>query len=97
MIDSAFLASHLFKTNICDSRRKAHMYPYKEIVMFIAQMLLCSSLAASCIGIEDENGLVSNVKACEKRLEEMISDAREIMPFFVVVYVDCKEIEAMAV
>ena len=65
--------------------------------MFIAHLLLCSSLAASCIGIEDETGLVSNVKECEKRLEEMISDARDIMPFFVVVYVDCKEIEAMAV
>lgn len=65
--------------------------------MFIAQLLLCSSIAAKCIGIEDETGLVSNVKACEKRLEEMVSDAREIMPLFIVVYVDCKEIEAIAV
>ena len=52
--------------------------------MFIAQMLLCSSIAAKCIGVEDETGLVSNVAACEKRIEEMVSDAREIMPLFVV-------------
>ena len=65
--------------------------------MFIAQMLLCSSIVARCIGVEDETGLVSNVAACEKRIEEMVSDAREIMPFFVVVHVDCKEVEGIAV
>lgn len=65
--------------------------------MFIAQMLLCSSIAARCIGVEDETGLVSNVKACEKRIEEMVIDARDIMPLFVVVHVDCKRIEGMAV
>lgn len=65
--------------------------------MFIAQLLLCSAIAARCIGIEDETGLVSNVRACEKRIEEMVSDAREMMPLFVVVYVDCKEIDALSV
>ena len=65
--------------------------------MFIAQMLLCSSLAARCIGVEDDNGIVANVKACEKRIEEMVNDAREIMPLFVVVHVDCKEIKGFAV
>ena len=59
--------------------------------MFIAQMLLCSSIAARCVGVEDETGLVSNVAACEKRIEEMVSDAQEIMPLFVVVHVGCKE------
>ena len=65
--------------------------------MFIAQMLLCSSIAARCIGFEDESGFVSNVAACEKRIEEMVSDAREIMPLFVVVHVDCKEVDGIAV
>ena len=65
--------------------------------MFIAQLLLCSVIAARCIGVEDETGLVSSVKACEKRIEEMVSDAREIMPLFVVVHVDCKRIEGIAV
>ena len=44
--------------------------------MFIAQMLLCSSIAAKCVGVEDETGLVSNVAACEKRIEEMVGDAQ---------------------
>lgn len=65
--------------------------------MFLAQILLCSSIMAKCIGVVDETGLVSNVKACEKRIEEMVSDVREIMPFFVVVRVDCKAIEGIAV
>ena len=65
--------------------------------MFSAQMLLCSSIAASCIGVEDKTGLVFHVAACEKRIEEMVSDAREIMPLFVVVHVDCKEVEGIAV
>ena len=65
--------------------------------MFIAQMLLCSSIAARCIGVEDKTGMVSDVKECEKRIEEMVIDAREMMPSFVVVHVDCKEIVGFAV
>ena len=65
--------------------------------MFVAQMLLCSSIVARCIGVEDQTGLVSDVKACEKRIEEMVIDAREIMPSFVVVHVDCREIVGFAV
>ena len=65
--------------------------------MFIAQMLLCSAIAAKCVGVEDETGLVSNVSACEKRIEEMVSDAREIMPLFVVVHVDCKEVDGISI
>ena len=65
--------------------------------MFIAQLLLCSSIVARCIGVEDETGFVSDIKACEKRIEEMVSDAREIMPLFVVVHVDCRRMEGIAV
>lgn len=65
--------------------------------MFIAQMLLCSSIAISCIRVEDETGLVADVKACEKRIEEMVSDARKIIPLFVVVQVECKVVEGFAV
>ena len=65
--------------------------------MFLAQMVICSLAAARCFGIEDETGLVSNFYACEKRIEEMVNDALEIMPRFVVVHVDCKKIEAFAV
>ena len=42
-------------------------------------------------------GLISNVTACEKRIEEMVSDGREIMPLFVVVHVDCKKVNGIAV
>ena len=65
--------------------------------MFIAQILLCSSIAATCVGVEDETGLISDVRACEKRIEEMVSDVREIMPLFVVVHVDCKEVDGISV
>lgn len=65
--------------------------------MFIAQILLCSSIAATCVGVEDETGLISDVTACEKRIEEMVSDVREIMPLFVVVHVDCKEVDGISV
>ena len=65
--------------------------------MFLAQMLLCSSIAARCVGVEDETGLVSDFAACEKRIEQMASDAREIMPHFVVVFVGCKEVNGIAV
>ena len=65
--------------------------------MFLAQMLLCSSIAARCIGVEDKTGVVLDVNACEKRIEEMVSDAREIMPSFVVVRVECREIKGFSV
>ena len=65
--------------------------------MFVAQMLLCNSIVARCIGVEDQTGMVSDVKACEKRIEEMVNDAREIMPSFFVVHVDCNEIVGLAV
>ena len=65
--------------------------------MFIAQLLLCSSIAARCVGVEDETGLVADFEACEKRIEEMVSDAREILPLFVVVHVGCKEVDGIAV
>ena len=65
--------------------------------MFLAQMLLCSLTVARCIGVEVEIGLIANVNTCEKRIEEMVNDAREISPFFVVVHVDCKEIKGFAV
>ena len=65
--------------------------------MFLAQMLLCSSIAAHCIGVQDETGLVSDVKACKRRIEEMVSDAQEIMPLFIVVSVDCKKVKGTAV
>ena len=48
--------------------------------MFIAQILLCSSIAATCVGVEDETGLISDVTACEKRIEEMVNEALEVMP-----------------
>ena len=58
--------------------------------MFVAQMLLCSSIVAGCIGVEDETGLVPGVKALEKRIEEMVTDARETMQSLVVVCVYCE-------
>ena len=65
--------------------------------MFTPQMLLCSSIVARCIGFEDKIGLVSNIAACEKRIQDMVSDALETMPLFIVVHVDCKEVDGIAV
>ena len=96
LTDSAYFAPRLIKINICSSGRAPYLCQEKD-VMFIAQMLLCSSIVVRCIGVEDETGLVSNLKACEMRIEEMVNDAREIMPLFVVVHVDCKEVEGIAV
>lgn len=65
--------------------------------MFIAQILLCSSIASKCIGIEDGAGMVSDIENCAERLEAMVNDARETMPRFFVVRVDCKEVEGIAI
>ena len=65
--------------------------------MFLAHMLLCGSIAARRIGLEEETGLVLNVAAFVKRIEEMVSDVREIMTLFVVVHVDFKKVDRIDV
>ena len=94
--DSAFFALHLFKINICYLQPTAYVRVEVK-TMFIAQILLCSSIAVKCIGIEDGAGMVSDIEICAKRLEAMVDDARETMPRFIVVSVDCKEVEGFAI
>ena len=67
------------------------------IVLFIAQMLLCISLSAKFVGLEDNTGAVSEVKAYDKRFEEMVIDAIEIMQRFVVVDVDFKKVACFSI
>ena len=65
--------------------------------MFAAQILLCSSIAAQCIGFEDDAITGTDILACEKRIEEIIVDARDVMPWFRVVHADCKKLPGLSV
>ena len=56
--------------------------------MLIGQRLLRTSISARCIGVVDETGLVLNVTKYEKRIEDMVSEARGIMPLFVALHLD---------
>ena len=65
--------------------------------MFAAQILLCSSITAKCIGFEDDAITGVDILACEKRIEEIIVDARDVLPFYKVVHADCKKLPGFSV
>ena len=61
---------------------------FKARTVLIGQRLLRTSISARCIGVVDETGLVLNVTKYEKRIEDMVSEARGIMPLFVALHLD---------
>ncbi len=60
--------------------------------MFIAQIILCSSIVAQCVGFEDRDKVNIDLVACEKRAEALVQDASKSMPQFVVARARCKKI-----
>ena len=65
--------------------------------MFAAQILLCSSIAAQCIGFEDDAIIGADILVCEKRIEKIIVDARNVLPWFEVVHADCRKLPGFSV
>ena len=65
--------------------------------MFAAQILLCSSIAAQCIGFEDDAITGTDVLACEKRIEEIIVDVRDALPWYQLVHAGCKQLPGFSV
>ena len=65
--------------------------------MFIAQLFLCSAIANKCIGLEDDTGIVRDFSACEKRIEEMVTDAGIFMPDYQVLHVGCTKLPGFSV
>ena len=51
-------------------------------MMFAAKILLCSSITAQCISFEDDAITGADILACEKRIEEIIVDARDVLPWY---------------
>ena len=64
--------------------------------MFVAQIVICSSILGECVGFEDST--VKNIDRvmCEKRAEALVQDARMSMPYFVVAHTRCKKIPGFA-
>ena len=64
--------------------------------MFIAQIILCSSIFGQCVGFEDRNITSVDLVACEKRAESLVQNASKSMPHFVVAHTRCKKIPGFA-
>ena len=65
--------------------------------MFIAYLFLCNSLVSQCVGLEDHEGVSAAQSSCEKRIEEMLNVASELMPRYRVVHVGCKKIPGFSI
>ena len=65
--------------------------------MFVAQLLLCSAITSNCVGLQDDTGVVRDFSACEKRIEEMVTDAGILMPDYQVMHVACKKLPGFSV
>ena len=64
--------------------------------MFVAQIILCSSIVGHCVGFEDSGIYNLDINACEKRVEALAQDAGQSMPHFVVARKNCKKIPGFA-
>ena len=60
--------------------------------MFVAQLLLCSAITSNCVGLRDDTRVVRDFSACEKRIEEMVTDAGIFMPDYKVMHVGCAKL-----
>jgi len=65
--------------------------------MFVAQIILCSSIFSHCVGFEDENKYSPDRLSCEKRIEVLIKEADQSLPQFVVARSNCRKIPGHAV
>ena len=64
--------------------------------MFVAQIILCSSLMGQCVGFEDSGKYSLNLNACEKRAEALAQDAGKLIPHLVLAHTNCKKIRGFA-
>ena len=65
--------------------------------MFVAEIILCSSIVSQCVGLEDTYKLNVDLVACEKRAEALVQDASKSMPQFFVAHTSCKRIPGLAI
>ena len=65
--------------------------------MFVAQIILCSSIVGQCVGFEDRNKVNIDLVTCVKRAEALAQDASNSMPQFVVAGTRCKKIPVFAI
>ena len=65
--------------------------------MFVAEIILCSSIAGQCVGLEDRYRLNVDLVACEKRAEALVENASKSMPQFFVAHTSCKRIPGLAI
>ena len=65
--------------------------------MFVAEIILCSSIAGQCVGLADRYKLNVDLVACEKRAEALVQDARKSMPELFVAHKSCKRIPGLAI
>ena len=68
-----------------------------EKKMFIAQIILCSSLLGQCIGFEDRDKYSVDITDCEKRAEALAEDAGRSIPGLVVARTRCKKLPGFAI
>ena len=67
------------------------------MTMFIAQLFLCSAITNNCVGLQDDTRVVRDFSACEKRIEEMITDAGILLPDYKVMHVGCTKLPGLSV
>jgi outer membrane murein-binding lipoprotein Lpp len=69
----------------------------EELKMFLAQIILCSSLVGQCVGFEDIDEYSLNITDCEKRVEALAEDAGKSIPGLVVARKRCKKLPGFAI
>ena len=65
--------------------------------MFLAQIIICSSLAGQCISIEDRGKYSVDVTDCEKRAEALAEEAGRSIPGLVIARTRCKKLPGFAI
>ena len=65
--------------------------------MFLAQIILCSSLVGQCISFEDRDKYSVDITDCEKRAEALAEDAGRSIPGLVVARTRCKKLPGFAI
>ena len=68
-----------------------------EKKMFLAQIILCSSLLGQCIGFEDRDKYSVDITDCEKRAEALAEDAGRSIPGVVLARTRCKKLPGFAI
>ena len=65
--------------------------------MFLAQIILCSSLVGQCVGFEVRDKYSLDITHCEKRAEALAEDAGRSITALVVARTRCKKLPGFAI